>query len=611
MSLFRLASAGCAVIAAVAAVPARAGDLPPQPRLLLTPAAVERIHDRAAADPVVALVRDATLAAADRALTRRTCEHRIPDGRRLLGESRHALDVVLLTATAWRLTDDRRYFDRCVLELDAACGLPDWNPPHFLDTAEMATAVALGLDWLHAELDATQRERYRAALVAKALRPAEEVFAKGGWWTTASNNWGQVCGAGIAIASAAIAADRAALDAGLFPRCLDLLGDCEAFYADGGYPEGPAYWDYGTSYHVLGLAVAGGLGVSAAVPPSMASSAEFMTQLRGPSGLHFNFADSHPRPDAFAPARGWLVDRMAVDGERPGRAAALTADLRRGVERRAANLRASAGDSRFFPLHLLWLPEREEAAGALRPHARFGREQPVAMLRTSWDDPDAAFVALKGGTPRSSHAHMDIGSFVYDALGRRWIHDLGSDDYNMPGYFGKRRFEYFRNSARSHNVLVIDGAPQDPRCEPCTFVALDDTPTELATTLDLGPAYRSADGPLATAVTRRLTLEPTTGRTGIRDMVVAPVGDVRWQAVIDADATLDGSRAVLRKDGSSIVLEVKAACDPPATAACSWVVEDARPPTARENQNEGFRILSCTVPRAERVEIEVTIAPRN
>jgi len=607
MLLSRSALLGFAVTAAAATATTRAADLPPHPRLLLTSEAVARIHDRAAIDRLVALARDATLASADRALIRRTCEHRIPDGRRLLSESRHALDVVLHTAIAWRLTGDRRYLDRCVKELDAACGLPDWNPPHFLDTAEMATAVALGLDWLHPDLGAECRTRYHDALVAKALRPAEEVFATGGWWTRVRNNWSQVCGAGIAIASGAVAVDRASLDAGLFPKCVALLRDCEAFYAGGGYPEGPGYWDYGTNYHVLGLAVADGLGAAVQAAPAMTSSAEFMTQIRGPSGLHFNYADSHPRPDAFTPARGWLIDRLDVEHSPPDLEAALAADLRRGVECRATNLLRSAGDSRFFPLHLLWLPEAPEHDATLRTHARFGSQQPVATLRTSWDDPDASFVAVKGGTPRASHGHMDVGSFVYDALGHRWIHDLGSDDYNLPGYFGTRRFDYFRLAARSHNVIIVDGKPQDPACDPCAFVTAESL--DHATTLELGPAYRPADGPLADAVTRRVTLDATTGRASVHDTIVAPIGGVRWQAVIDAEATLDGSRAVLRKGGRAVVLEVTTAFEPPAAVALSWAVEDARPPTAREHQNEGFRILSCTVPRAERIEIDVTIAP--
>ena len=597
------------VMAAASAT--RADDLPPHPRLLLTPAAVKKIESRLVADPLVALVRDATLVSAEAALARRTCEHRIPDGRRLLAESRHAIDVVLHTATAWRLTGDRRFFDRCVKELDAACGLPDWNPSHFLDTAEMATAVALGLDWLHADLDDAHRDRYRAALVAKAIRPAEEVFAQGGWWTKARNNWSQVCGAGIAVACAALAEDRAALDASLFAKCLALLHKCEAFYTDGGYPEGPGYWDYGTSYQVLGLAVADGLGQPIHVAHDMARSTQFMTDLRGPSGLLFNFADAHPRRDAFVAARGWLIARIPKVESQFNRisAPALANDLRRGLESRAAELRRVGGNDRFFPLHLLWLPADPRLDVDLPFGIRHGREQPVMTMRGRDDDPDAPYIAVKGGTPRASHGHMDVGSFVYDAFGRRWIHDLGGDDYNLPGYFGDKRFDYFRVAARSHNVLIIAGRPQDPRCDPCLFLATTVVATSATAPLDLSPAYRPVGAPQADKVTRRVSFERTSGLATIHDIVVAPVGDVRWQAVIDAEPAIEGGRVVLRKDGKAVALDVTATGDPPLADPVTWAIEDAKPPTPREKQNDGFRILSCTVPRANKVEIKVTITP--
>jgi hypothetical protein len=239
-----------------------------------------------------------------------------------------------------------------------------------------------------------------------------------------------------------------------------------------------------------------------------------------------------------------------------------------------------------------------------------GGQQPVAMMRSGTADDDAVFVAVKGGTPGASHGHMDVGGFVYDALGRRWIHDLGPDDYILPGYFDAKRFSYFRLSARSHNALIIDGGLQEPTCDPCPIGDVVASADAAAATIDLGPAYRLASGPLAESVTRRVTLDREPRLTRIHDTVVAPAGDVRWQAVIDADAELDGSRVVLRKDGLAVALDVAATCDPPAAAPVAWAVEDARPPTLREMQNDGFRILFCTVPRARRIEVEVTIRPQ-
>jgi hypothetical protein len=589
---------GCLMAALVTAAawrPAGAADWPPHPRLVLTPAAEARMRERIDRDPTIALVRDATLATATAMLDRRTCEYRIPDGKRLLSESRHALAIVLHTAAAWRLTGERRFFDRCCRELDAACALPDWNPSHFLDVAEMATAVAIGLDWLHGELPDEARRRYREALEAKAIGPAREQLASKRPWTKVSNNWSQVCGTGIALAAAATAESAKELAATPFDDCLRVVEASARFYApDGGYPEGPSYWDYGTAYHVLGLAVAEDLGRKPAIPRPLLDGARFMTHMRGPTGTFFNFADAGPSTDQLTPARGWLITRAADD--------ALAVDLREGLVARRRRLLERGADDRFFPLHLAWLPEEPRQASSLPDAATFRGEQPVALLRSSWNDPRAVFVGMKGGTPKASHGHMDCGGFVVEALGRRWIHDLGGDNYNLPGYFGKGRWNYYRLNARSHNVLLIGDAMQDPTCEPCPLVATRCDEPPYSATFDLTPAYVAAGKPLAKAVRRTVSLDPKTRTIRIRDDVEAPTADVRWQCLIDVKPDLEANRAILARGDDAVVLEIR-----PKTAR--WNVEPSLPSTPEERRNEGFQTLFCTIQAADRLEIDVTITP--
>lgn len=579
--------------------PARAADLPPHPRLLLTPAAETRIRARIEADPVVAMIRDAVLVSARNALDDRTCEHRIPDGKRLLAESRRAISTVLHTAAAWRLTGERRYFERCVTELDAACGLPDWNPSHFLDVAEMATAVALGFDWLHADLTPEQRTRYTDALRAKALTPVRAEFDRKVHWIRVHNNWSQVCGAGIMAACAAVADDDETLATLPFADCLAIVERSARFYEpDGGYPEGPGYWDYGTEYHVLSLAIAAGLGRPIETPRHLLAAASFMAHIRGPTDLFFNFADARAASDRFVSCRGWLIDHLAD--------AALAADLRAGLWNHRESLATRGGNDRFFPLHLLWLPDEPAApAPALPVAAAFDGQQPVAMLRSKRNDPQALFVAAKGGTPAASHGHMDVGSFVVEAAGRRWIHDLGGDSYNLPGYFGTQRWDYFRLNARSHNVPLIGRNMQNPKCEPCRIVSsrLDQPP--YAVRFDLTPAYTFGTERLADRIEREVTLDPEANEIRVRDTIVEPADAVRWQCLIDVRPELEGNRATLARDGQSITMAIS---PPPAT----WLVAPATAPTPQERQNDGFQLLHAMFApplQGEPLVIEVVIRP--
>ena len=214
----------------------------PHPRLLWPRDGEAAVRQRLAADPLAKALADRALAAARGILDQRTCRYEIPDGKRLLGESRRALHNITHTAWAWRMTGEAPFRERTLAELDAACALKDWNPRHFLDTAEMALAVAIGYDWLFDTLDPARRQRCEDALVAKALRPAAGVYQSKGWWSRPSNNWSQVCGSGIALAAAAVCERDPALCQGLFDRGLALVADCTRFYQpDGAYPEGPGY----------------------------------------------------------------------------------------------------------------------------------------------------------------------------------------------------------------------------------------------------------------------------------------------------------------------------------------------------------------------------------
>ena len=231
-----------------------AGDLAeqPHPRLWLLKSTETAIREKLAKDPLAAALQAGIMTEAGQVVKSRTCRYEIPDGKRLLAESRLALHNILHTGWAWRFSGEEKFRLRTIAELEAACALKDWNPSHFLDTAEMATAVATGYDWLYPTLTPDQRAMCEKAITAKALLPAKAVYDKGGWWSEPRNNWSQVCGSGIALAAAAVARNDQGLSEILFERGLRLVEKCAQFYApDGMYPEGPGYWHYGTDYHIM------------------------------------------------------------------------------------------------------------------------------------------------------------------------------------------------------------------------------------------------------------------------------------------------------------------------------------------------------------------------
>ena len=60
-----------------------------------------------------------------------------------------------------------------------AAKFKDWNPSHFLDTAEMTTALAIGYDWLYAVIKPADRKTIRDAIVQLGLNEGKKVYEVG------------------------------------------------------------------------------------------------------------------------------------------------------------------------------------------------------------------------------------------------------------------------------------------------------------------------------------------------------------------------------------------------------------------------------------------------
>ena len=558
----------------------------PHPRLWLPKSAEAAVREKLTKDPLAASLQAAIMTEAAQVVKSRTCRYEIPDGKRLLAESRLALHNILHTAWAWRFSGDEKFRLRTIAELEAACALKDWNPSHFLDTAEMATAVAIGYDWLYPTLTPDQRAMCEKAIIEKALKPAKAIYDKGGWWADTRNNWSQVCGSGISLAAAAIAGNDEGLSEDLFDRGLRLVEKCVKFYApDGMYPEGPGYWHYGTDYHVMLLAACESLKRPFDDNPLLNKAGNSILQLTSPTRLAFNFADGGSGFERTSSAQCWLARHF--------KDASQAQSVRNLITRAFKEDKATD----FSPLMLLWLPEAPATPQKLPLASAFNGEQAVATFRTSWE-PDGTFFALKGGTPAASHGHMDVGAFVYDAHGTRWIHDLGKENYNFPDYFGHRRWTYFRLQNCAHNTLEINGKLQNAKSEPCPLISSTVTGNPAAASFDLSGAYSDSAG----KVIRSVRFDTLTGVTTLEDEITEPAGPVVWRAFTDAEATVEGDQLILRKNGKQISLKR-------ITTAGVWSITDAKPPTAVENQNNGFRALVLTIPQAPKVSIKVEIRP--
>ena len=143
---------------------------PGHPRLILLDSEIEHIRSLIQQHPLARKIYADLIKEGERLLTMPPVEYKLV-GPRLLAQSRHCLDRVYTLAFLYRLSGRRSFLDRTIQELRAAAEFKDWNPSHFLDTAEMTHAFAIGYDWLYPALSLEDRAWMRTAIVEKGLNP--------------------------------------------------------------------------------------------------------------------------------------------------------------------------------------------------------------------------------------------------------------------------------------------------------------------------------------------------------------------------------------------------------------------------------------------------------
>ncbi len=481
-------------------------------------------------------------------------------GPRLLDQSRLCLARVYTLALAYRISGETKYRDRALKELRASAAFPDWNPSHFLDVAEMTHAFAIGYDWLYNDLTLEERTLLRRAIVEKGLDQAIPIYREHRWWTVVSHNWNQVCNGGMALGALAIADEDPERAEYVVAQSVDSIQRAIHSYApDGGWAEGPGYWQYATSYtvyYLAGLQTALGTDFGLSDMPGFNHAGEFRIYFQGPSGSTFNYADAAAEP-GMAPEMFWLARRFK------NRIFASDELMHLGL------------GGRPHALDLIWYDGLSIGPiNAGWPPARLFAGVNVGFLCTSWKS-DALWIGIKGGDNQANHSHLDLGSFVLESQGARFGLDLGPDDYNLPDYFGPKRFTYYRVRTASHNTLTVDGEDQDPKAKaPMTF-------EDGVFTIDLSAAY---PGKLS-RWTRSVRIDKPTNAAIFEDDIEAPepVAPL-WGMVTNARITLNRGTALLQKGDA----ELEARILSPADAEWGVMTTVAPPP---QNPNLGTKKL--------------------
>ncbi|WP_245576502.1 heparinase II/III domain-containing protein [Flexithrix dorotheae] len=564
------------------------------PKLILTKSIEKKIKSKLKNDELVQTYFQFLKQSADEVLELPPLE-RDQIGRRLLGVSREALRRIGALAMVNRLEPDQKYVDRLEQEIIAVCGFSDWNPSHFLDVGEMALAVSLGIDWGDGYLSDELVKTAKKALMDKALKVSFEEGHTG--WVNAKMNWNQVCHGGISAAAIMLADVDPALSAKAISRAVEKLPlALSAYVPDGAYPEGPSYWDYGTSFSLIGLGMyesAFGTDFRLSQASGFMESADYRLLVIGPSGAYFNYSDAGDNTHMKLSTRGHLAWFAQKTGD------ALYLDREAYIKQTKEEIAAKGKISRLGGAILIWLALFEEEKKSALPLAwQADGHNPIAIIRSGSESKDAFFLGIKGGAGSVNHGNMDAGSFIFELNGVRWSVDPGNQGYNeLEQIMGARNlWDRSQNSQRwslvtknnyCHSTLTVDNKLHvvDGFAEFTEFASDQDEKTAI---LDLTPVFK---GQLK-SVSRKFVKKDDQTLVIEDDFELEENNEfVTWAMMTQAEVATQPEGAVLTQDGKTLNLKIVS----PGDLQVSVVALDP-PPLYYDKKIEGLKRIEIKIP---------------
>jgi hypothetical protein len=508
---------------------------------------------------------------------------RILYGVRLLAKSRDCLFRVFSLSYAWRMTRDKKYFDRAEKELLAVANFSDWNPSHYLDVGEMTMAVAIGYDWLYNDLSENSRKQIHDAIVRKGIATSfDSAYPNYRKWLSVTNNWNQVCNAGISYGALATYETDTALAQKVLNRSIASIEiPMKDFGPDGAFAEGYTYWGYGTTFNIMFLSAIEKVfktdfGLSK--NEGFLKTASYLENIVGPTGKNFNYSDASEK-STLQPAMFWFANKLKDPSLLWNERFYLSPKEIKQVS------------ERLLPALMIW-GNGIDITRIVPPKTKTWSGQgknPVAFMRSSWTDPNAIFAALKGGSPLVTHGHMDAGSFVMESDGVRWAMDFGFQDYtplelkNIDLWANKQhgqRWEIFRYNNFSHNTLTMNNALQNVEGN-AAIKSTSSTPDFMSAVTDISELYKYQVKKAERGVAIR------DGKyVVIRDEVSASSkeANVRWTMLTAADVQiLNDSTALLTSHSKKLTLQI-----PSGFQLKTW---STTPPQEYDDPNPGTTLI--------------------
>ena len=524
----------------------------------------------------------------------------------LLNTMRSGLVRIVSDAYAYRYTKDKSYLKHVEMDINTVCDkMAYWNSKYDLERAEMALAMAIAYDWLYDKLSPELKKRILEFIQVEIYDKFENAH-----FYKMTNNWNHVNNCGITCAALSTFENWPEKAKALIEKSVasNPLGMKEVYAPDGASPEGPGYWSYATSFEgIFLMALKDCLGTDFGLSESEGFNKAniYRAYTINGFGQYYNYSDCGTRASASPGA--WYCAWRFSD---PSMLYNEISMLKEGkyVGNRVLFLAIACA-------HRMGKFTCEEPSGHIYTA---GGEVPIAILRKGWKENDS-YLGIKGGSPKSSHAHMDHGSFVFDTDGVRWIAEYPYKAYETyrrilkktgspTGLFnytqGSWRWLVFAYSPFRHSTLTIENTLFDVEGHAEILSATEEN-GRLSATVETTSMYFGK----LTKVTRTATITEN-DELEVVDHVEVGDNDVnlRWSFSTTARPSSTPEGITLKKDDKSMILQTTA----PDAEYIVWPSDPTAydsPISKYETPIKGYNIAgyTFTLKAGEKIDIVTTL----
>ncbi len=525
-------------------------------------------------------------------------KYELRDGVRLMYVSDDFMHWITSYAFAYRITGDKTYFNTAWKHIESVSEMPDWNPVHHIDVGIMALGYAIAYDWFYDIMTEEQRHIMEKCIynnmywiVNEAHKSLDTPYGDPGM----DDNHNVYCNAGVIASVIAFMDVYPEIGSHIAANTMRLLERFMCLFAPyGAYFEGPSYASISINYATrLFASMEPCMGTLYGMDKAEAfdmSGQYIMNMQSDVASFGFGDGDSNLKE---CPGIFWLYDHYEVKGRHRE-----LADV----------LYGSNGADLVFALMFYDIEDNDEFESDV-PLDFYYPGEDIIVTRNKFSQ-GQVFAGLKLGGTLHSHSHLDFGSFVYDANGKRWAHDLGADDYNLEYEWGF--YDIFRRRPESHNTLLINpdssyGFDINGRAKMISYEFNSDG---IIAKTDMTELY----GNKVKSAKRGFFFTDDRTSLVVRDEVTLNGdSDLYWLMYIDSNMEYVGNNTVVLTDkrysNKKLRVEFLTSEEETTIGTESAVPFSDSPQIPNQNKNFGFKRLYYKVAGSGDVNITVKITP--